>query len=188
MARLTTDEKAPLTFLQMELVRTACWEQDVKHLRQCAADPCWRVSQQAWVVGYSIPLSNNTSLTWQLSTGGVDGQQTIASLTQYLSKSNRHSIPTPLAPRHPWQMGMTLPNSVTIDLSQHQPSQLPCQDGRQVMRRNGRVWIAKETKNIIMLDAALQEPPPKRRSAPKAQANNLWTQWRNLAQHGRRGS
>ncbi len=72
----------------------------------------------------------------------------------YLSKSNRHRIQTPLAPLHPRQMGLTLQCSFTIDLSQHQPIQLPCQDGWQVMRRNSRVWIAKETKNIVMLDAA----------------------------------
>ena len=34
----------------------------------------------------------------------------------------------------------------------------------------------------------LQEPTPKRRSAPQAQANDLWTQWRNLAQDGRRNT
>jgi hypothetical protein len=58
---------------------------------------------------------------------------------------------TLLAPWHPWQMGYTLPSYVMIE---HQPIQLPCQDGWQVMRPNCRVWIAKEATNIIMLDAA----------------------------------
>jgi ribonuclease HI len=75
-------------------------------------------------------------------------------LTQYFSTRYKSYHPTPLASRHPWQMGVALPSSVTIDFSQHQPTQLPCPDGWQVMRRNGRVWIAKESKNITILDAA----------------------------------
>jgi hypothetical protein len=34
----------------------------------------------------------------------------------------------------------------------------------------------------------LQEPPPKRQSTPQEHANDVWTQWRNLAKHGRRSS
>jgi hypothetical protein len=63
-------------------------------------------------------------------------------------------IPTPLASLLLWQMGVTLPSTITVDVSQHQPTQLPCPDGWLVMRLNGRVWIAKESKNIVMLDAA----------------------------------
>ncbi len=51
-------------------------------------------------------------------------------------------------------MGVTLPSTITVDVSQHQPTQLPCPDGWLVMRLNGRAWIAKESKNIVMLDAA----------------------------------
>ena len=126
IARLTTDDTAPLTVLPMVLVRDSLLGAGCESLPAACSRPPWRVSQQDRFAGYLIPSSNNASLNWHLCSGGAGGQQTIAGLTQYFSKSNRRRIPSPLAPRYPWQMGVTLPCSVTIDLSQHQPTQLPC--------------------------------------------------------------
>jgi ribonuclease HI len=154
IARLTTNETAPLTVLPLALVRDCLLGSGCDTLHEACTRPPWRVSQLDRFAGYSFPSGNNTLLTWHLSEGGVDGQRTISGLTRYFSKRSAHHIPPPLAPRHPWQSGPALPSTITIDISQHHPTQLPCPNGWQAMKRNGRVWIAAESKNIIMLDAA----------------------------------
>ena len=154
IASLTTDDTAPLTVLPLALVRDCLLGSGCDTLQEACTRPPWKVSLMDWFAGYSFPSGNNTVPTWHLSEGGVEGQRTISGLTQYFSKRSTHRIPPPFVPPHPWQIGPTLPSTITIDISQHHPTQLPCPNGWQVMQRNGRVWIATEVKNIIMLDAA----------------------------------
>ncbi len=152
IARLTTDETAPLTVLPLALVRDCLLGAGCDTLQEACTRPPWRVSQLDRFAGYSFPSGNNKLLTWHLSEGGVEGQRTISGLTRYFSQRSAHRIPPPLA----WQIGPALPSTITIDISQHQPTQLPCPNGWQAMKRNGRVWIAAESKNIIMLEFSLQ--------------------------------
>jgi hypothetical protein len=79
---------------------------------------------------------------------------TISILTQYFSTCRKTSVQPPPVPFHPWQTEPALPHTVIIDTSHHNPTQLPNPEGWNVMKRNGRVWIADGDRQVTRMDAA----------------------------------
>ncbi len=105
IARLTTDETAPLTVLPLALGRDCLLGSECDTLQEACTRPPWRVSQMDRFAGYSFPSGTNTLLTWHFSEGGIDsseGQRTISGLTLYFSQRNTHHIPPPFAPVANW--------------------------------------------------------------------------------------
>jgi hypothetical protein len=81
---LFANEYMQLRALQMALIRDCLLRLGAgcETLQAACNRPQWKISQTDRFAGYSFPSNNSSSPTWQLSAGGVEGQRTIAGLTQ----------------------------------------------------------------------------------------------------------
>jgi hypothetical protein len=155
IVRSTINDAAPLTVLQIALVRDCLLEDGSATLHEACNRPQWTVRLAYRFAGYFFPKTlNMLHPTWKLNAIGSDGQMTISSLTQYFSTRRKTSVQPPPVPFHPWQTEPALPHTVIIDTSHHNPTQLPSPDGLNVMKRYGRVWIADGDRQVTRMDAA----------------------------------
>ena len=99
-------------------------------------------------------------------------------LSEPVVRVHRPSLSSESAAR-PSHLGQPTSRSLPVPLVR------PVEPRQLKQRKRPRTVSASHTWDT---NDPLQEPTPKRRSAPQAQANDLWTQWRNLAQDGRRSS
>ena len=154
IVRSTTNDAAPLTVLQIALVRD-CLLEDGTTLHEACNRPQWTVRLADRFAGYFSPKKlNMLHPTWKLNATGSDGQMTISSLKQYFSTRRKTSFQLPPVPFHPWQTEQALPHTMVIDTFHHNPTQLPSPEGWNVMKRNGRVWIADGYRHVTRMDAA----------------------------------
>ena len=156
IARLIADEDAPVTVMQMALVRDCLTGNGSERLQDACSRPCWTVASDEFYAGHSFTSSSEscTAPGWKLQAGDPAGQLELAGLVQYISKRRRCSVPRPAVVLHPWQTDPPLPSRVTIDVSHHYPKNLPAPEGWEIIQRNGRVWIAEYNNRIAKMDAA----------------------------------
>ena len=147
---------APLTVLQMALVRDCLLGADRERLKDACARPCWAVARDEYYAGHSYISAGqcSTAPSWKLQSGGSTGQMELAGIVQYVTQRRRSAIPRPVVILHPWQADPPLPSTVTIDISHHLPRGLPAPEGWEIIQRNGRVWITECGSRIVRLDAA----------------------------------
>ncbi len=73
---------------------------------------------------------------------------------KYIAQRRRSSGPRLVSAPQPWQADPPFPSRIVIYLSHHHLKSLPAPAGREVIQRNGRVWIAERCKRVAKLDAA----------------------------------
>ena len=85
--------------------------------------------QEDRYAGYSFPLAGGSrpgtdakQSTWKLIADGSGGQMTISSLAQYFSTLLITSVQTPPVTLHAGQVDLSLPPTVVIDISHHNPT------------------------------------------------------------------
>ena len=78
----------------------------------------------------------------------------LAGLVQYITHRRGHATPRRTVVLHPWQADPPLPSRVVIDISHHLSRGLQAPEGWEIIKRNGRVWVAARSNKIILLDAA----------------------------------
>jgi ribonuclease HI len=152
----TAGDSTPLTVLQVALVRDCLLGADRERLREACARPCWTVTRDEYYAGPFLSVSNKSGAApiWQLQTRGSTGQMKLPNLVQHIIPRRCNVTPSPVIPLHPWQVDPPLPSQVVIDISHHLPRSLQAPEGREVLQRNGRIWITERSNSVIRLDAA----------------------------------
>lgn len=154
--QLAVDDTAPLTVLQVALVRDCLIGADRERLRDACARPCWTVAQDEFYAGHYFTGSREggTAPSWKLQPTDSSGQLELTGLVRYIAQRRQVMIPRPAVILHPWQAEPPLPPRVTIDISHHLPRPLPAPKGWEILQRNGRVWLTEGSHGVVRLDAA----------------------------------
>ena len=153
--RPLSGDAAPLSTMQMALVRDCLMGNGRDSLQDACSRPNWTVTRSEYYTGHCF-LDSGTSEApgWKLQAGCSTGQMKLTGLVQYISQHRRSDVPRPTTVLHPWQADPPLPATITIDVSNHHPRNLPAPDGWEIMQRNGRVWIAERRNQVARMDAA----------------------------------
>ena len=154
--RFATNDATPLTVLHMALVRDSLIGADRERLKDACTRPRWTVACDEYYTGhhFTAPGESGAAPSWTLQSGGPSGQTELAGLVQYITHRRSCASPRPAVILHPWQADPPLPSKVVIDISHHLPRVLPAPEGWEIIQRNGRVWVAARSNQIIRLDAA----------------------------------
>ena len=140
----------------MALVRDSLIGVDRESLKDACTRPHWTVAHDDYYAGHHFTSSGGSGAApgWKLLAGGPSGQMELAGLAQYIIHRRGCAMPRPALVLHPWQADPPLPSKVVIDISHHLPRDLPAPEGWSILQRNGRVWVATRSNEIIRLDAA----------------------------------
>ena len=149
-----TDDDAPLTVMQMALVRDCLKGADRERLDEACGRPNWTVTKAEYYAGHCIHKPDGCRPpTWKLQVGST-AQTEITGLVQYITQRRCERRPRPAHILQPWQTDPPLPSRIVIDVSHHHPKKLPAPVGWEVIQRNGRVWIAEQNNRVAKMDAA----------------------------------
>ena len=156
VTRLFSDEGAPLSVMQMALVRDCLMGSDRERLIDACERPSWAVPSKEYYAGHCLIYSGNgrSSPGWKMKFGALSGQMELSGLVQYISQRRHCEVQRPVIISYPWQTDPPLPSSITIDVSNHHPKSLPAPDGWEIIQRNGRVWIVENSNRVSRMDAA----------------------------------
>ncbi len=161
MSRLfAAADDAPLTLLQMTLVncRIGADRERLKYAR-----PCWTVARDEYYAGHSFTSSGQcgTASSWKLQASdqfhwpnGISWPSAIMAVIYCPASSQRSASPSGYPPGPSVASGFHVLSKVTIDILHQLPQGLPAQEGWEITRRNGRVWIKERGSRIVRLDAA----------------------------------
>ena len=155
IVRPFADEDAPITVMQVALVRDCLMGADRERLADACGRPCWTVTEEEYYADHCFSaLSGDGPLTWKLQTGNSTDQTTLTGLVQYISQRRSGVGLRLISPPQPWQADPPLPSRIIIDVSHHHPKSLPAPEGWEVIQRNGRVWISERNNRVAKMDAA----------------------------------
>lgn len=139
------------------LIRDTLRESSIDLLSEACCRPRWRVmlaDLQDWHLSLREPNTSDLGDQRPLLSNGPEGQSCITGLPRRICWRRAKPVPRPMSWPHPWQCQPPLPTNVTIDLSNHFPSLLPCPAGWEVLQRNGRVLVTAPGCSSVGLDSA----------------------------------
>ena len=103
--RSLSDESAPMTVMQMALVRDCLTGDGREELRDACSRPCWTVTKSEYYAGHFVldPGETTAAPNWRMQVGDKSGQMELMGLVHSISQRRHCNVPRPAAILHPWQ-------------------------------------------------------------------------------------
>jgi len=138
-------ESNEMAILSIALIRDCFLAEGITHLRSACARPTWRVPRDALNMCFDLGRTmkqGQSDLAWHMLDQGNGGQQTLGRAWLGASQRRIQTLSNRTMSTQVWQMEK-IPSNIHVDLTNHEPQQLPSPEHWEIWQRNARVVITK---------------------------------------------